>query len=305
MAKSSFISPVRWADGLRRLRARSVLPTSLGSRDIQKLGADLERWATVSAKIEDARALQTINQVVGKIVGGVGPEDVAARAAGERALQLSIPEARRMLRETFQALGVEAKDPDHVGTLQDPQSDARLNLILRTQEELAHGYGTYIATQDEDLLDLWPCWELVRVSPSRIERGYRAGAAGSIQRVPGDSWPERFVRAGGELYAGRMIAQKNSIVWERLGDPDLFDDALGNPYPPFAFNSNMDVRDVERAEAESLGVIAPSAPAPKPRMRSVNEDLNASVKNFEPALRSALEADPTLIMDGDVLRLRD
>lgn len=302
---NSFTSPVRWADGLRRLGARSALPTSMGSRDLQRLGSDLKRWATFSAKIEDARALQTINQVVGKIVGGVGPEDVAAREAGERAKQLSIPEARRMLRETFQSLGVEATDPDHVGTLQDPQSDARLNLILRTQEELAHGYGTYMATQDEDLLDLWPCWELVRVSPSRIERGYRSGVGGSIQRVPGDSWPERFVRAGGELYGSRMIALKNSNIWERLGDPDLFDDALGNPYPPFAFNSNMDVRDVERDEAERLGVIAPRAPAPRPRTRSINEDLNASVRNFEPALRSALEADPTLMMDGDVLRLRE
>lgn len=301
----SFTAPVRWADGLRRLSARTELPTSLGSRDLQKLSADLKRWSTFSAKVEDARALQMINHVVGKIIGGVGPEDEAARAAGERALQLSIPEARRMLKETFQALGVEATDPDHVGTLQDPQSDPRLNLILRTQEELAHGYGTYIATQDEDLLDLWPCWELVRVSPSRIQRGYRAGVGGSIQRVPGDSWPERFVRAGGELYQGRMIAVKDSIVWERLGDPDLFDDALGNPYPPFAFNSNMDVRDVDREEAEQLGVIKKAAPAPKPRMRSVNEDLHASAQNFEPALRSALEADPTLIMDGDVLRLRN
>ena len=296
--------PRTWADGIRRLNARQALPTSLGTRDIQRLGADLKRWSSFSAKIENARALQAINDTVKELIRGVSSEDIAARDAGDRALKLSVPEARLKLRKTFQRLGVQAAEPDDVGGLKDPQSDTRLNLILKTQEELAHGYGRYVATQDEDLLDLWPCWELLRVSPVNVERGFRVGPGGAKLPVPGDSWPDRWRRVGGELYQGRMIAMKNSVIWERIGDPDIFDDALGNPYPPFAFNSGMDVQDVSREEAEQLGVIEPNAPAPRPNQRSIHEDITASAANFEPALRAALDADPTLELDGDVLRLK-
>lgn len=300
---ASFLKPLTWLDGIRRLRARKELPTTLGSRDLQMLDAGLKRWAVFSAKVENARALQKINQVVEELIKGVTPEDEAARAAGVRPLKLSLPDAKLKLRDTFEKLGVRTTDPDQIGTLQDPQSDARLSLIVETQEQLAHGYGTYMATQDEDLLDMWPCWELTRVSPSRVPRGLREGPQGAVQRVPGDSWPERWKKAGGEIYDGRMIALKNSVIWERLGDPTIFDDALGNPYPPFAFNSGMDVRDVTRDEAERLGVIKRNAPAPKPNKRAIDEDINASAANFEPALRRALDADPTLAMDGDVLTL--
>jgi len=49
-----------------------------------------------------------------------------------------------------------------------------------------------------------------------------------------------------------MVALKSSGIWQALGD---FEDGLGNPYPPFAFNSGMILQDVERDEAVKLGVI--------------------------------------------------
>jgi hypothetical protein len=36
-------------------------------------------------------------------------------------------------------------------------------------------------------------------------------------------------------------------------------DTLGNPYPPFAFNSGMWTEDVDRATAEDVGVLAAGA----------------------------------------------
>ena len=100
-----------------------------------------------------------------------------------------------------------------------------------------------------------------------------------------------------------MIALKNDPIWERLGDPKTFDDALGNPYPPFAFNSGYDVRDVSRKEAERLGVIAPNAPALQPQTRDLLSDIHASAANFDKALQSALENDPELVMQDGVLAL--
>ena len=185
-------------------------------------------------------------------------------------------------------------------------SDARLQLIVNTQENLAYGYGRYIATQDPDTLDLWPCWELVRVSPVNVPRGFKLGLGGKVVPVSGDSWPERWAKIGGQRYdGGRMIALKNDPIWERLGDPKTFDDALGNPYPPFAFNSGYDVRDVSRKEAERLGVMAPNAPAPQPQTRDLLSDIHASAANFDRALQSALENDPELTIKDGVLGLRE
>lgn len=301
-----FPNPLTWLDGLRRLRARKPLPTSLGSRDIQtRLGADLKRWSVFSAKVENIRALQTINDVVARLIGGISPEAQAARNRGEAPLKLSVPDAKHELEQTFRKLGVGVDDPRDIGTIKDPTSDARLQLIVNTQENLAYGYGRYIATQDPDTLDLWPCWELVRVSPVNVPRGFKLGLGGKIVPVSGDSWPERWAKVGGQRYdGGRMIALKNDPIWERLGDPKTFDDALGNPYPPFAFNSGYDVADVSRKEAERLGVIAPNAPAPQPQTRDLISDIHASAANFDRALQSALANDPELVIQDGVLGLK-
>jgi hypothetical protein len=54
-----------------------------------------------------------------------------------------------------------------------------------------------------------------------------------------------------------MVARKDSGVWQALGDGagGYDSDALHNPYPPFAFNSGMDVQDVDRQDAVELGLL--------------------------------------------------
>ncbi len=76
-------------------------------------------------------------------------------------------------------------------------------------------------------------------------------------------WDERFVRAGGELHDGRMVALKDDAVWENLGDSGLFDDGMDTDTPPYAFNSGMGWREVGRDEAIALGVLEPNA-TPEP-----------------------------------------
>jgi len=84
-----------------------------------------------------------------------------------------------------------------------------------------------------------------------------------------------------------MVARKDDEIWDRIGDPDLFDDALGNPYPPFAFNSGMDVADVERGEAEKLGLIDPNERV-EPQDRGLNDDLQADLGIRDGVLRNAI-----------------
>lgn len=296
---SIFSKAVTWAEGVRRLAQRKILPTTLGTEELRSLGGDVKRWAVFSAKISKAEALQEINDVTREIIRGITPKDeetfTVTRSDGttyekrKKPLQLSIPDAKLKLRDKFRELGVRVENPAKIGTIEDPESDARLQLIVSTQEELAQNYGRFIANQDKTLLDMWPCQELVRNSPSLVQR----------------DWKERWRLCGGNLYEGRMIALKNSDVWDRLGDSTTFPDALGNPYPPFAFNSGMGVEDVSRPEAERLGVILPNTPAPLPRERALNEDLKASPERFDESIRLALANDPDLIIADGVLTLRD
>jgi len=295
---SIFTKPMSWLEGIRRLAARKVLPTTLGTEDLRRLGGDVKRWGIFSAKIANAEALQEINDVVTEVVRGITPKDEETFTVTQKdgttyekrkkPLQLSIPDAKLRLRNKFRELGVTVEDPAKIGTIQDPESDARLQLIVQTQEELAQGYGRFIANQDPDLLDAWPCQELIRISPSLVQR----------------DWKERWARCGGHLYDGRMIALKNADIWDRLGDSNTFPDALGNPYPPFAFNSGMDVRNIRREEAEKLGVIEKFTPAPRPRERSLTEDVQASPARFDDSIRLALANDPTMVLEDGVLSLR-
>jgi hypothetical protein len=49
------------------------------------------------------------------------------------------------------------------------------------------------------------------------------------------------------------VALKSSDIWNQLGN--LRDDSLGNPYPPFAFNSGFDVDGVPLKECIELGLL--------------------------------------------------
>jgi len=116
---------------------------------------------------------------------------------------------------------------------------------------------------DQAELDEWPALELLRVYERDVPRGFKRGPKGTLIEVPDDDWPSRWedaCNAAGDEDAlrvlkdtGRMIALKSSGVWEELGKNR--DDTLGNPYPPFAFNSGYDVDGVDRAECLQLGLM--------------------------------------------------
>jgi hypothetical protein len=126
---------------------------------------------------------------------------------------------------------------DERGTLIDLGSDARINLMLCINAATASGYGQFM--QGQKSLDAAPAWELYRAFQRKVLR----------------NWIQRFEKAGGSLVKGRLVALKNDKIWERLGSTSLFDDALGNPYPPFAFNSGMRWKSVSRRDAIDLDLI--------------------------------------------------
>ena len=168
--------------------------------------------------------------------------------------------ARTALKRMLGSLGATVDETD----LTDLRSDSRLNLILDTNLQQAQGYGHWAQGQDPAVLDQWPAQELVRIRDSEQPR----------------DWPARWAEAGGTFYDGRMIALKNDPIWTKIS-------RFGTPYPPFDFNSGMDVQDVDRDTAIAAGLIDRDTEI-APQSRDFNTDLEATPEVNNDALRNAL-----------------
>jgi hypothetical protein len=150
-------------------------------------------------------------------------------------------------------------NPDEAGTLKDLSSDARIALVTKMNVEMAQSQGWWLQGQQAPILDQWPAQELFRAESRKVPRLWivRFQTAGEATGDPmGTGWTITV--------DDRLIALKNHPIWNYLGSPALFQDGLGQPWPPFAYNSGMWVRDISRAIAESIGLLEPGEAAPEP-----------------------------------------
>ena len=141
-------------------------------------------------------------------------------------------------------------EPGTAGTLRDARTLARLNLVLKTNRQTAASLAQLAESEDPQVAALFPAWEL---------------ASGGYRKQHRTDWPQRW-KAAGERVAWRgahrtkMVALKNSPIWQALGDgAGGFRDTLGNPYPPFAFGSSYEWVPVDRLEAKELGLLGETA----------------------------------------------
>ena len=111
--------------------------------------------------------------------------------------------------------------------------------------------------------------------------------------VPRD-WPTRWQAAAlecGDMDAlavfaktGRMAALKASPIWQSLSDgAGGYRDTLGNPWPPFAFNSGMGVEEIDLDEAREMALLRPketAIPAEIPVIPPVPEEIGETEDAF-------------------------
>lgn len=248
-----FDAPVDYAEALASSRARAVLPTELTTREIAGIAPHLREQARFSAQTIYGSHLSKIGDVIDSILA---PQTIGGRVAG-----MDWGTARLALKDSLRSLGYDAGAD--AGRLTDLSSDARLNLVIRTGVEQAQGFGWWQQGQDPETLDLWPAQELFRAEGRKEPR----------------DWPARWLANGGAFYDGRMIALKNDPIWVAIS-------AFGLPYPPFDFGSGMDVRDVDREEAEAFGLISPhETVAPERREFS---PPRASAAGLSPDMQQAI-----------------
>jgi hypothetical protein len=141
---------------------------------------------------------------------------------------------------------------------------AKMNMdfFLRVAKEVAFGAGRFVGDNgNDDLVQAYPALELVRFDHVFVPRGSGTGRNG-----PDNGWGPRFLaacdEAGDDAAAkvfeetGRMVALRDSDVWQALGDgAGGYEDTLGNPFAPFAWNSGYDTKSISRKETIELGLM--------------------------------------------------
>lgn len=226
--------------------ARRVMPTDMSSAEIARLGAAVTERAVISAWTLSRVYLEAAERQIRDILNPrteERPLTTEAQRRGEPEFftaGTNKAASRLELKKVWEALGYEAPAGKE-GTIEDLASDQRIDLVIQTNVDMARGYGQWRQGQSEEVLDLWPCAELFRAEEREKKRDWVA------------RWEAAAVEVGDTdalkgLSAGRMVARKDSPIWEALS-------RFGTPYPPFDFNSGMWTRDVSREEAVNLGVI--------------------------------------------------
>ncbi len=150
--------------------------------------------------------------------------------------ELSAAEARRVVREALEAAGYRADAPGSWRDLKD--GTARQKLVLETNVNKAAGYAWR-----ESMLNSsqFPAQELVRIGQRSQPRDWVTRWRNAWAALP----PEEQKKA---LPGPRMVALMECRIWNEIS-------RWKDPYPPFDYNSGMDVLPVREEEAEQLGLV--------------------------------------------------
>lgn len=233
--------PTLFREALLSRSVRAVMPTNFSTDEIQAIPVDIRERSLFSARNHFETVLNELGSVVDRILAPTTKTSEREIDAGQQFTSgLDVAQARVLLREKLAQMGYEP-DAAKAGGLQDLGSDVRLDLVINTNVEMAQGFGQWRQGQDEDVLDAFPAQELYRLESRMVPRNWAERwneSASAVDPKAGDVFSR----------TGRMIARKDSPIWESIS-------RFSQPYPPFDFNSGMDVRDVDYQTAVKLGVV--------------------------------------------------
>jgi hypothetical protein len=261
--------PTPYREATEKLGGRSVVGSQLKSAGWQRVPIALRERAFFSATVENARWLQTARDGIGDFLSGsreeVRLEDgttTNALRTGSRAefvarmRQLAIDLGMGPLDEepTIGPDGELTKPRDKTGTIEDIRSEARLRLIFDTQTQAAHDFGYWKQGMDPAVLAEFPAQRFIREREVKVKR------------------PPHMLNEG-------VVKRKDDLpFWLAMNSPSF--GGFGVPWGPWGFWSGMGVEDVDRDEAERLGLVQPGEQL-APVEADFNDHLKASVRGLD------------------------
>ena len=245
---------------LRKNLVSSVHPDGRGisSAEWASFSAAVKDRAFFSANVESVRFLDTARTRVAELLSAAKNPDSDTFVSRAQV----VSDIMRAARESGIARGT--------NLITDPGSAARANVIIDTNAGLAAGYAKAEISNSYGARLAFPAQELVRIE----------------ERLKPRDWRSTWIKHGGKLFSGRMIALKDDPIWVAIS-------RFGVPYPPFDFNSGMGLEDVSFDEAVSLGLISDDYQPPQ----------TSPLDNFN----KSLEAEMTITRTDDpyLLKLKD
>ena len=235
-------------EALKQWRSRESFPTDLSSAEIRGFSRELHLRSVMSARTTKTEYVQEIADTVDGLLSG----------------KFGMAEGRYRLFKKLKQLGYDPEvgfpsdmanvPPAERGSIQDLSSDARITLVLETNMRIAANYGRMVEGNTPFARHAYPAWELVRLYQRNVPRGTpESHTAGWVVR-----WRDAGDSVGWEgAEESPMIALKDSPIWQALGDgTGGYQDTLSNPFPPFAFNSGLAWKAVDRERCLELGLIS-------------------------------------------------
>lgn len=214
-----------------------------------------EAVAKYKGQVSAAKLQQILDRIKASVKDLSNPRQVERPGKAQTVTEgLNPATTRNAIADILQQNGIEALDKE-------------IDFTIKIASEVIQGGENFVRANDADVVEAYPAWELVRVYDRDVPRGFKIGPKGTLIEDPEDAWPARWRAAAEGLpdadailgileTTGRMIALKSSEIWQRLGDgAGGYDDTLGNPFPPFAFNSGFDVNEVSDKESVELGLL--------------------------------------------------
>jgi hypothetical protein len=272
-----FTTPIPIAEAVATLGAKTPVASRLRTREWADQPLALREEGFFSAGVEHARLLSTMQSKALAALSLTRERVLNGDALVDRSSFIGD------LRKAVLAEGLS----DGTGRLTDLASRARLGLIFDMQTQSAMGRARWKFEQDPDVLDAFPAQELL---PSQA----RQPRAESF-------WQGRWDAAGGPRPTGagrRLVALKTDPVWERIS-------TFQRPWPPFDWGSQRELRDLDRGEAEAIGLIAPGQTV-QPIDADFEARMEAGVSGLAASARDALRNlfGDQITFEGDRARWR-
>lgn len=263
---STSLAPLQ--DAADQLAAKKIMPTSLDTKGLNELAVELRARSLFSARVESARILQTVQDKLTR----------AAEIATERVARGEAFVSKGSFIADLKKIAADEGIDTTQGGITNIGSAARLKLVYETNNKAAYSFARWKASQDPDMLALYPAYEFVRVGPRLRPRE----DSPEIAKRWSYRWDQAFQPFTGATRAasGRYVALKNHPGWAKLS-------AFGSPFEPFDFNSGMGLEEVDRDTAAALGILSEQAPDDE---TSLNDTLQTPASSLAPWALAALTA---------------
>ncbi len=276
-----FTTPLKegWPEAVAFVKNKVPVGSTLDTAGWQRVPQELRDNAFFSAKIEDGRFVAEMHHWLGEYLAGARTEVVLPD--GTRTTMLTAAGRAQFVqdfRRQAQRMGLDALvPPEKRGGLEDITSERRLGLIFDVQTESAYGYGDWLQGMDPDVLNEFPAWRFIRVGEPQAPRPVH------------------------QAHVNEVRLKTDLPFWLAMNDPSF--GGFNRPFSPWGFGSLMDTEDVDRGEAEALGLLQPGQRL-EPATRDFNEGLKASVRNLDDRTLNWLrrELGDTVAFEGDHVR---